>query len=267
MSTRSSLTGGCVCALALLASAACAPRAGVAPVGPPAEPPVTDGVGVLRAMHARYVGKFFTTLSFKQHTTTISTSGRETRGIWNEYLALPGRLRIDFQPLTTHSGVLYTQGKVHNFIDGKAQPVQAGWNPALALIGDVYVQPVDTTAWQLDSLGFDLGVLHETTWQGHRTWVVGAPAGDSTTSQFWIDRDSLLVRRILQRDARGARPVVTELRFDGYIDVSGYPVSFDVRFYRDGRMYFKEEYFEVKANVPIPPETFDPAKWRTSQLK
>jgi hypothetical protein len=32
-------------------------------------------------------------------------------------------------------------------------------------------------------------------------------------------------------------------------------------------MYFKEDYFDVEANVAIPPETFDPARWVTAQIK
>lgn len=256
-----------VSALALVTLGACSRAASVAEPARPAAAAISDGRGVLTAMHARYTGKFFTTLSFAQNTTNISASGREIKGVWNEYLAVPGRLRIDYLPLTSRSGVLYTGGRIHAFTDGKAQPPQRGWNALHVLIADVYGQPVDTTVFQLDSLGFDLASARQDQWQGKAMWVVGAKAGDSTTSQFWIDRDSLLVRRVIQRDSRAARPVVSDIRFYRYQDVSGYPVSFDVHFYRDGRLYFKEEYFDVQVNVPIPPEVFDPSKWSTSQIK
>ncbi len=218
-------------------------------------------------MHTRYAGKFFSTLRFKQNTTTTSSTGRETKGIWNEYIVLPGKLRIDYQPLTTRSGVLYTDGRIHSFVDGKAQPVQRGWNAALTLIGDVYAQPVDTTLFQLDSTGFDLSVFREDVWDGAKVWVIGARAGDSTSSQFWIDRDSLLLRRIVMRDTRGTRPTSTDIRMYRYQDVGGYPVAFDVHFHRDGRRYFREEYFDVQVNTPIPAGTFDPARWAASQIK
>ena len=259
---RTLLVTGCT----LLGAVACARGARVS--GDSAPPAITDGAGVIRAMHARYVGRFFSSLSFAQHTTTISQSGRETRGIWNEYIVLPGKLRIDFLPLTSHSGVLYAGGKVHAFADGKPQPAQSGWNPLLILIGDVYAQSPDTTIWQLDSLGFDLSRARQDTWMGSRVWVVGAAAGDTTSSQFWIDRDSLLVRRVITRSPRpNATPVVTDFRLFKYQDAGGYPVAFEVQFWRDGRMYFKEDYFDVKANVAIPPATFDPSKWVASQIK
>lgn len=254
-------------ALALLTLGACARAASVSEPPRPAAVAITDGRGVLAAMHTKYAGKWFTTLSFAQNTTNISASGREIKGVWNEYLAVPGRLRIDYLPLASRSGILYAGGRIHAFTDGKAQAPQRGWNALQVLIADVYGQPVDTTAFQLDSLGFDLATIHQAPWQGKPMWIVGANAGDTTTSQFWIDRDSLLVRRVIQRDARAARPVVTDIRFYRYQDVGGYPVSFDVHFHRDGRLYFKEEYFDVQVNVPIPPEVFDPAKWSASQIK
>lgn len=238
-----------------------------APVSTPPAPVVSTGRNVVQAMHTRYAGKFFTTLSFAQNTTNIGQSGREIKGVWNEYLQVPGKLRIDYLPLNSRSGVLYAGGRIHAFADGKAQPAQRGWNSLAVLIADVYGQPADTTIHQLDSLGFNLDVLHEGRWNSRPVWVVGAVAGDTMTSQFWIDRDSLLVRRVMQREMRGGRPTVTDIRFFRYQDVGGYPVAFDVHFYRDGRMYFKEEYFDVKANVPIPPEVFDPAKWAVSQIK
>ncbi len=233
-----------------------------------APPEITDGRGLIRAMHQRYAGRFFSSLRFAQHTTTISQNGRETKGIWNEYIVLPGKLRIDFLPLSSHSGVLYTGGKIYGFSDGKAQPVQNGWNPLLTLIGDVYAQSPDTTIWQLDSLGFDLSRVRQDTWMGSSVWVVGAAAGDTTVSQFWIDRDSLLVRRVIQRAVGGAgQPVVSDIRMLNYQDVGGYPVAFEIQFFRAGRMYFKEDYFGVQANVPIPAATFDPARWVEAQIK
>ncbi len=234
-------------------------------VPPPVAPAITDGKGVLRAMHERYVGKWFTTLTFSQRTTTISSSGRETKGVWNEYLAVPGRLRIDYLPLSDRSGVLYAGNRVHSFLNGKASASQDGWNPLLILIADVYVQPVDTSVRQLDSLGFQTSIVRRDTLNGKAIWVVGAVARDSTSSQFWIDAESLLVRRVIQKQKAGTRTTISDVRLARYVDVGGSPVAFDVTFYRDGRLFFKEEYFDVKANVPLSPDIFDPAKWVASQ--
>lgn len=256
-----------VSAVVVLLLAACSRQATVAPPAaapPPARP---DGRSVLRAMHERWAGKWYMSLSFKQNTVFIAQSGRETKQVWNEYIVLPGRLRIDYLPLSSRSGVLYADGQMYSFTNGKQQTPQPGWNPLLTLMGDVYAQLPDTTAWQLDSLGFDLSVARRDTVEGKELWIVGAPRGDSTSSQFWVDTDSLLVRRIVHRDARGARPVVNETRFQNYRSVSGYPVAFAMRFYRDGRLYFKEDYFNVKVGETLSVELFEPQNWVKSQLK
>lgn len=229
--------------------------------------PVTDGRRVLRAMHDRYSSKWYMGLAFAQNTVFIGQNGRETKQVWNEYIQLPGRLRIDYLPLSSKSGVLYTDGKMYAFAGGKPQPPVPGWNPLLVLMGDVYTQLPDTTAFQLDSLGFDLGIARRDTWEGKPAWVVGAQAGDTTSSQFWVDADSLLVRRIVQRDARGARPIVTDTHFQKYQSVGGFPIAYQMRFYRDGRLYFKEDYFNVKVNETLPVEIFEPASWSKSQIK
>jgi hypothetical protein len=256
------------CAAAVLFVAACARTATVsqAPVAAKA-PERPDGRSVLRAMYDRYVGKWYMTLTFKKNTVFISQAGRETKAVWNEYITLPGRLRIDYLPLASRSGVLYTDGKMYSFTNGKASAPQAGWNPMLVLMGDVYAQLPDTTAWQLDSLGFDLSVVRKDTVDKKEMWVVGAAKGDSTTSQFWVDTDSLLVRRIVHRDSRGARPVVNDTRFQSYRNVGGFPVAYQMRYLRDGRLYFREDYFNVKAGETLPVELFEADGWAKSQLK
>jgi hypothetical protein len=254
--------------VSLFLVAGCSQRQAAVSTGTvPKEPPITDGRGVLRAMHQRYVGKWFATLSFSQRTTTISATGRETKGVWHEYLAVPGRLRIDYTPLSEHSGVLYAKGRVHTFVNGKLAAAQNGWNPLLILIADVYAQPVDTTARQLDSLGFRTAVVRRDTWEGKPVWVVGAAAGDSTSSQFWVDADSLLVRRVIQKSTGAQRTVVSDVRLARYQAVGAYPVAFDITFFRDGRLFFHEEYYDARVNVPIPSDVFDAAQWVPSQLQ
>jgi hypothetical protein len=251
-----------------LVGSACARQASVVPAPEVSRAPaIIDGEGVLAAMRDRYQGRWFSTLSFAQHAVLTTASG-ESKLVWYEYIAVPGRLRIDYTPLETYTGVLYADGKLHTFgNNGRAAAPQPGWNPILVLIGDVYVQPPDTTAWQLDSLGFNLSVVRRDRWRYDDVWVVGAEQGDSTSSQFWVDTDSLLVRRVVLRDVRAGRAFVTDVRLEKYVDVGGFPVAHEISFYRDGRLYLKEDYFDVKTNVPISDEVFDPAKWKEAQMK
>lgn len=252
---------------ALVPLAACARKATVAPATAAAVPAAPDGRTVIREMNARYIGKWYMTLTFKQNVAIIAQNRRETRQVWNQYLTLPGRQRIDYLPLSTKSGVLYADGNLYAYTGGKLQNTQSGWHPLLVLTGDVYTQMPDTTIMQLDSLGFDLSVARKDRWEGKEVWVVGAESGDSTSSQFWVDTDSLLVRRVMVRDARGARPATNETRYLNYRNVAGYPVAFSMRAYRDGRLYFRGESTNVKEGERLPVELFEPQNWATSQLR
>jgi hypothetical protein len=254
----------CASASLMLLTGACAsggPAGGTTPS--PAAPPITTGRELIDAMHARYDGRWFRTLSFLQNNTLYSASGGEQHTQWLEHLTVPGQLRIDYLPFATHSGVLYEGGRVHVFDNSRRVQSQPGVNPLLLLGFDVYGQPPTATARTLDSLGFDLGMMHVTDWKGRRTIVIGAAVGDTTTKQFWVDAERLLFVRLLQPNP--ARTVVTEQRFDRYTDFDGYPIAIEVLMLRNGRPYFKEEYTDVRVNQTIPPDVFDPARWVEAQ--
>jgi hypothetical protein len=243
-------------------ASACAPAPAPTPAPVPvAEPAIADGAGLVRAMHARYAGRWYSSIEIALNNTLYALDGRQTRSNWREFLGVPGRQRIDYLPLEQQSGVLYTGGRVYSFVNGKQNADQAGWNPLALLVADVYAQPVDTTIHQLDSLGFDLSSLRRDFWLGDQVWVVGGAVGDSTASQFWIDVDSLVVERVIQRDSRGSRTVVSDVRLERYADAGGFPVAKEITFYRDGRLLLRQDYADVKVNVALPPALFDPAKF------
>jgi hypothetical protein len=253
-----------LCVLSLATACSSPAPAPVAPRPAPA-PAITDGLGVLKAMHARYAGSWFNTVEIALSNTIYSTNGQQTKSNWREYLAVPGRQRIDYLPLEQKSGVLYVGGRIYSFVNGKQSATQAGWNALGILVADVFAQPVDSTVQQLDSLGFDLSKLRSDYWDGDRVWVIGADTGDSTANQFWIDSDSLVVERVVQRTRQGTRTTVSDVRFTKYSDAGGSPLAHEMTVYRDGRLVLRQDYSDVKVNVALPPELFDPAKFSATR--
>jgi hypothetical protein len=231
----------------------------------PSEPAVTDGQSLLRAMRQRYGGQWFKTLSFTQNNTLYTARGGETKSQWRQHLSVPGKLRIDYFPLSQRSGVLFDGSRVHTFDNGRAIDTQPGVNATLLLTADVYTLPLERATRLIDSLGFDLSKLRRDTWNGRPAYVVGAVAGDSTTSQVWVDSARMVALRIVQKERRGTRELVTDVRFDKFADFGGFPVATEVLQYRDGRLVFKEELVDVRVNEPIPDATFDAARWVAGQ--
>ena len=237
-------------------------RAAPAPApAAPAAPVIDNGQSLLAAMRQKYATQWYRTLAFTQNNTLYSTRGGQTTSQWRQQISVPGKLRIDYLPLSQRSGVLFDGARVHTFDNGRAIDAQPGVNAVLLLTADLYTLAPDRATKLLDSLGFDLTQLRRDTWDGQPAFVVGAAAGDSTTSQFWIDSDRLVALRVVQKERRGTRDIVTDVRLGKFADFGGIPVATEVLQYRDGRMVFREQRVDIRVNEPIAETVFDPTKW------
>ncbi|MEZ5308079.1 MAG: hypothetical protein R2684_13115 [Pyrinomonadaceae bacterium] len=220
-----------------------------------------DGEELVAAMHRKYDGKWYKTLTFEQKTTQYKPDGSSTVAIWYEAMSVPGKLRIDFDPVSEKSGVMFSDGQQFSFKDGKLVNKGALLHPLMVLGFDVYGQPVSDTIAQLKQLKFDLSKIREDRWQGRSVYVVGADKDDMKTAQFWIDKKRLLFVRML----RGVGPkgaILSETQFNKYKKVKGGGwIAPEVIFINDGKRSVLEEYTDIKAGMEFREGMFDPEKW------
>ncbi len=234
--------------------------AGVVPVN--AQKIETAGQ-LISAMRKKYDGKWYKTLVFAQKTTTFKPDGTTEKGIWYEALSMPGKLRIDFDPIESGGGIIYTNGINNNFKDGKLANSRPQ-NHALLVLGfDVYFQPAETTLEQLKNLKIDLSLFREDTWQNRAVYVVGAKAGDLRAPQFWIDKKNLYFVRLVQPVGKDGASV-QEIEFNKYEKVKGGGwIAPEVVFIVNGKRVFLEEYYGIRTNVTLDENLFDPQKFMT----
>lgn len=218
---------------------------------------------LVSAMNKKYAGKWYKTLVFAQKTTTFKPDGTTQNGIWYEALSMPGKLRIDFDPLEGGNGIIYANGVNNNFKDGKLTGSQPQ-NHALLVLGfDVYFQPVDVTLEQLKKMKIDLSVLREDKWQERDVYVVGARSGDLRSPQFWIDKKNLYFVRLIQPVGRDGASV-QEIEFNKYQKVKGGGwIAPEVVFIVNGKRVFLEEYYGIRTNIKLDDNLFDPQKFMT----
>ncbi|MDO8500232.1 MAG: hypothetical protein Q7S20_00130 [Gemmatimonadaceae bacterium] len=240
------------------------------PVGEPApeEAPklaITSSRDLVREMHDRYSDKWYSTLRFEQANTFYTQSGKEEKSRWVENLSVPGKLRIDFEPLSSKSGLLILNNRVMTFDNGRRVDSRRSIQPILTLTADVYAIPPAVTLRRLDSLRMDLDKFRSGRLDRKRVYVIGADEGDEESSQVWIDADKLLLLRIIQREKRGDRTVVTDTRVGEYKEIDGFQVAHEFVSLRDGKPYFREQYEKVRVNEPIPPAVFDPLRWSAAR--
>jgi hypothetical protein len=221
------------------------------------------GQEVLTAMNKRYEGKWYKTLTFEQKTTNYKPDGTSESHTWYEAFMMPGKLRIDITPLEKGDGVIFADGKIYPFRDGKLGNAREFVHPLLVLGFDVYGQPVEKTVEQLKGLDIDLSVVHEEPWQDRTAIVVGAKQGDLATPQFWVDKKNLVFTRLFQTAGKDKKSV-QETQFNKYEKAKGGGwVSAEVKFFVDGKIATIEEYTNIKTDSALSTDLWNPDKWTT----
>lgn len=226
---------------------------------------IDDTAELVNAMHERYSGKWYKTLTFVQSNTRYTSDGREDKSRWAEYVSVPGKLRIEFLPRGNRSGLLFNNGRVYTYEGGNRIDTRRQLHPLILLTGDVYVLPPAVTLRRLDSLRVDRTRFRVDRWDGRRVYVVGADAGDTVSNQLWVDADRLLLVRWIESQGTGARRVPSDTRLAAYRTVDGHAIPTDVTVYRGGKLALRQVYEDVRVDVPLSPTLFEPARWKTAR--
>jgi hypothetical protein len=238
---------GCLLSCAALASAGAQ--------GTPA-----NGTEVFARMRAAY-GSWYKTLTFVQTTTLKTRDGRDTMQTWYESLrytpAGGTQLRIDVAPLSNGNASISTWDSTWVIRADTLAATRASGNPFLPLIEGAYMQPAERTAKEVGPLGIDLTKVRAATWEGRAAWVVGSSGeSDSTSAQFWVDVQRLVVVRMLLSGGPGRPPL--DIRLDKFEKVGKGWLATRVEMLQGGQMRQREEYADWKGDVALDPKLFDP---------
>jgi hypothetical protein len=217
-------------------------------------------------MHDRYANRWFRTLTFVQRTTQKKADGTSQVSTW--YEAVKGtRLRIDVGDPTAGNGALYTADSLYVMRGGKVVRTMAEGNPFLPLIMGVYIQPVDLTVAQLAPLEVNLSRIRVQDWEGKRTYVVGsASPSDTTSPQFWVEKDRLIVTRFLLPLFPTPDHRVQDVRLENNVAVGDGWLATRVRMLDQGNAVQTEEYSDWRANVALPATFFVAELWGVGTL-
>jgi hypothetical protein len=228
----------------------------------PAEYP--DGAAVVTAMRDRYAGRWYRTLTFRQKTSQLLANGTWNVQTWYEAMRLPGRLRIDFDPIRAGNGVLYARDSQFVVTNGRVTRADPGINDLQLLGFDVYDLPTARSTALLRAQGFDLSRMHRSRFDGRDMIVVGARAGETRRKQFWIDAERLYFVRLVQPAPRDTSKL-QDIRFLNYEPRGEAWIAPRVEIHTDGKLTFFEDYLDVRTDVRLDDALFDPAKWRTAR--
>jgi len=221
---------------------------------------------LIDAMQKKYGKSWYKTATFVQETTNFQPDGTSKVETWYEAMSVPGSLRIDFTPTSGGNGILFTDGKIFVFKNGKVDTTRPFEHPLLILGFDIYRSPASEVTAKLQALKFDLSLFREDTWQGQPVYVVGAKAGDLHSPQFWIDQKNLYFVRML-RPAGKDGTQTQETQFNKYQKLGGGWIAPEVIFTIDGKVVTTEKYSDMRSDMTLDPKLFDPQFWTTVHWK
>jgi outer membrane lipoprotein-sorting protein len=236
------------------------------PFSPTSYAKISNTNDLIAAMQKKYGKSWYKTATFVQETTNFQPDGTSKTEIWYEAMSIPGSLRIDFTPTKEGNGILFTDGQIFVFKDGKVENTRAFAHPLLILGFDIYHLPAGEVTAKLEALKFDLSQFREDTWQGRPVYVVGAKAGDLHSPQFWIDQEHLYFVRMLGPAGKDGKQT-QETQFNKYQKLGGGWIAPEVIFLVDGKIVTTEKYSEIRSDMKLDPKLFDPQFWTTVHWK
>src|ERR1041385_3456866 len=116
---------------------------------------------LIAAMQQKYGKSWYKTATFVQETTNFEPDGTSKVETWYEAMSVPGSLRIDFTPTKEGNGILFTDGKIYVFKNGKVDNTRPFEHPLLILGFDIYRAPAGDVVAKLQALKFDLSQFRE----------------------------------------------------------------------------------------------------------
>lgn len=212
--------------------------------------PDTGGEAMVRAMYARHQAHYPRTLAVVQKTT-FANGTVET---WYKTTSLPGTMRIDIAPPTLGRTVLFRGDSVYTWDGGVLRGGMRAPYRMLTLLRDIFVRDPAETITALRSNGFDLDQSHESSWEGRPVLVIGAVAGDSTSRQFWVDRERLVVVRFREPLPNG---MPLDARMADYRQVGGAWIEHEVTIRVNGQLAQTDLHAEVTPGVALESGLFE----------
>lgn len=230
------------------------PQIGPVMAGPLVADSIRTAATLVGAMHARYRGRWYRTLSFTQATTRVIGGDGRQRETWREWAALPGRLRIEMDDPLQGVDVLFVGDTTYIYRDGALAAVRADRNPLLTWGFDVYTQPPAATLAVLADEGMDLSAFRLDAWDGRQMYVLGVPE----SGEVWVEKERLLFVRLVEPGEGGA---MQDVRFLDYEPLGDAWIAPLVEVWTGGERVFWEEYSDIEADVALDPVLFDPRRW------
>jgi outer membrane lipoprotein-sorting protein len=216
---------------------------------------VITGPELVKKMYEKYHDKWYKTLTFVQTTERYRNDSLVNTSTWYEAVMFPDKFRIDFGDPINGNAVLFRNDSVFNFQHGELKKATRQKNDLTFLLGGMYFVSIDSVFKGLKDLHYDLQKFHEEEWKGRPVYVIGAGSHDEKLNQLWIDKEKLILLRLIKYDDNSKEDAI----FENHIQLGGGWSETACTFYINDQLLQKEYYKDCQPNAPLDPGLFDPS--------
>lgn len=217
-----------------------------------------NGYELIDQMYNANKSNWYETLCFSQEVLHYSNDSITATEVWYEAYQAPGNLIIKFNDWNSGAGLLFTNDTIYSFRDDTLESVRYRIHDLVVLGLDINNIPPEKTAERAVKCGYNLDLITEGQCMGRDAWIVG----DTLSTCFWVDRESLLFLKMRRRTGENSR----EVEFARYESINGYPVATEIRFYdNNGTLNLVEKYFNIIPGCKVPHGTYSLSKFNNAR--
>jgi hypothetical protein len=202
-----------------------------------------SGAAVLKKMHDKYYHGICRAYTFSQRNTHYRNDSVVGHSVWHEAIEFPDKFWIDFGEKNGNNFVLFRNDSMLRSRNGIYVKMRPDSSTLLLLLGGMYYRDLKDVTARLNASKYDLQKMSEQKWHGSSVLVLGAEKGDTLSNQFWIDKKTMNVLRIIEKSVEGQ---MLDMRFESHQPWCKGFVENKVSFRRNGRLEQVEEYYDLK---------------------
>jgi len=218
-----------------------------------------NGYELIAQMYHANNTNWYHSLCFSQEVLYYKNDSIIETDYWLEAYQSPGNLILKFANWESGNGLLFTNDSLYTYREGTLQSTKFRIHDLVVLGLDVNNISPEITAKRAEECGYDLDKITQGRCMGKDAWIVG----DTSSTCFWVAKESLLFLKMRRRTGENSR----EVEFVKYENINGYPVATVINFYNtQGELMMVEKYLDIRPNCSVPaniynPKEFSKAKW------
>jgi hypothetical protein len=209
----------------------------------------TNSYDLFKTMYSKYSKKVCRTYTFSQKNTHYQNDTVSGKSEWHEAVEFPDKFKIVFGEKAKGNYVIFKNDSIYSYRKSNLVKAGADSNVLLLLLGGMYYRQIGDALNRLKAANYDLGKFSTQDWNGKHVFVLGAKKNDLQSNQFWVDANTLVIVRIIEK--MNATDWM-DMRFESHQPLCGGYVENKVSFRRNGNLEQVEEYYDIKESDKFP---------------